>query len=84
MTELAGVRMGSWEAELPNVGSFRPRSFADAHHWVIGVGISKHADLLGGQRKNMTVIDCLADGFDEMFKPHESMVSSEIGEAVAI
>jgi uncharacterized protein (DUF58 family) len=67
MTELAAVRMGSWKAELPNLGSFRPRSFTDAHYWVIGVGVSQHLGELGVQRGNVTVIDTLSEEFENMF-----------------
>ena len=84
MTELAGVRMGSWEAQLPNLGSFRPRSFADAHYWVIGVGISQHAELLSGHEKNMTIIDCLSDNFQDIFSPTQaSIVADKKVEAAA-
>lgn len=69
MTELASVRMGRWGGKLPNVGAFRPRSFSDAHYWVIGVGISQHQDEIGGSSQNMTIIDCLSERFDDMFTP---------------
>ena len=67
MTELAGVRMGSWSTELPNPGSFRPRSFADAHYWIVGVGLEEHADELGRYGTNRTVIDVKSPRFDQVF-----------------
>jgi len=67
MTELASVRMGSWNAQLPNLDSFRPRSFTDSHYWVIGVGVAHHLGELGVQRGNVTVIDTLSGGFDDLF-----------------
>lgn len=68
MTELAGVRMGSWLSPLPAVGAFRPRSFVDAHHWVIGVGIDEHLEELGAFGRNTTVIDVNSKQFGDMFE----------------
>jgi uncharacterized protein (DUF58 family) len=67
MTELAGVRMGSWQDDLPSVGSFRPRSFVDAHYWVIGVGVSRHMTDMGRYARNVTVIDAESESFHELF-----------------
>jgi uncharacterized protein (DUF58 family) len=70
MTELAGVRMGKWESNLPDVGSFQPRSFADAHFWVVGVGISNHIEDTCRHHTNITVIDVQSEGFSHLFVPN--------------
>ena len=67
MTELAGVRMGGRGAELPNVGAFRPRSFGEAHCWVVGVGVSKHFGEISSYGSNMTVIDVQSARFKQLF-----------------
>ncbi len=68
MTELAGVRMGSWGKALPSIGGFRPRSFVDAHCWIIGVGIRRHLpEDMGRAGRNITIMDALSEDFDELF-----------------
>lgn len=82
MTELSGVRMGSWTGQLPNLGAFRPRSFSDAHFWIIGVGVSKHQQEIGGIGQSTTVIDCLSERFEEIFtlapRPSAALSISEV------
>ena len=67
MTELAGVRMASWKSELPNLGNLQPRSFVDAHYWIVGVGIREHLSEIGRFGRHMTIIDVASDDFHSMF-----------------
>jgi uncharacterized protein (DUF58 family) len=69
MTELAGVRMGKWESNLPDVGGFQPRTFTDAHFWVVGVGISNHVDDACRFHRNITVVDVQTEAFGHLFTP---------------
>jgi len=71
MTELAGVRMGTWEDQLPGIDTLHPRTFADAHCWVIGVGIYKHGYETGRFRPNVTLVDVDTEAFHRMFSPPE-------------
>ena len=74
MTELAGVRMGSWSAALPSLDGFHPRSFVDSHYWVIGVGVSKHMVPIGRSGRSVTVIDVQSDRFTRLFR-NESLAA---------
>ncbi|MBN2210821.1 MAG: DUF58 domain-containing protein, partial [Sedimentisphaerales bacterium] len=68
MTDLSGVRMGSWNTRLPSFGGFRPRSFVDAHCWIIGVGIRRHLpEEVSRTTRNVTIIDALNDDFFGLF-----------------
>jgi len=72
MTDLSGVRMGSWNTRLPSFGGFRPRSFVDAHCWIIGVGVRWHLpEEVSRITRNVTVIDALDDAFPGLFTPFQ-------------
>jgi hypothetical protein len=76
MTELAGVRMGSWQDELPSENSFRPRSFVDTHCLVVGVGVSSRLENWGRYGRNVTIIDVRSKRFRDLFAMAHPPVSS--------
>ena len=80
MTELAGVRMGNWDTEMPHPGSFRPRSFHNVHYWILGVSVKEHLGEVLGGHANITIIDSASEDFDELFEVDlPGLLASRVG-----
>gem|GEM_PF-5336291 len=67
MTVLAVVEMASIDEGGAEIGAVHPRSFRDAHRWVVGVDVTERYGATAGYRGSTSVIDVLERQFSKLY-----------------
>jgi uncharacterized protein (DUF58 family) len=75
MTELAIVEMAVIDDSDSGVGGIYPKSFRDAHRWIVGVGIIDRYSDVAGYRGSSSLIDVLEDKFSNIYSDERSLTA---------